>query len=116
MPDQLFEVVGHRVWVISGLMTPADGDPNPEHESRAEAPDPAAERPTRLRGAAAGMAEAQAWKGHQMAKGWRKLVDASTKTEASITVTLSPAIGPSDRSPTVDGSSLEADAIARPLS
>jgi hypothetical protein len=57
-------------------MTPADGDPNPEHESKAEAPDPAAEPPTRLREAAAGMAEAQAWKGKQIANGWRKLVDA----------------------------------------
>jgi hypothetical protein len=52
-------------------MTPADGDPNPEHKSKAEAPDPAAEPPTRLREAAAGMAEAQAWKGQQIAIGWR---------------------------------------------
>lgn len=57
-------------------MTPADGEPNREHESKAEVPDPAAESPTRLREAAAGMAEAQAWKGRQIAKGWRKLVDA----------------------------------------
>jgi hypothetical protein len=57
-------------------MTPADGDPNREHESKAENPDTAAEPPTRLREAAAGMAEAQAWKGQQIAKGWRKLVDA----------------------------------------
>ena len=35
----------------------------------------AAEAPTRLQQAAAGMTEAQAWKGQQIAKGWRKLVD-----------------------------------------
>jgi hypothetical protein len=57
-------------------MTPADGDPDRKYESKAEAPDPAAEPPTRLREAAAGMAEAQAWKGQQIAKGWRKLMDA----------------------------------------
>jgi hypothetical protein len=57
-------------------MTPADGDPNREHEGKAETPDPNAKPPTRLREAAAGMAEAQAWKGQQIAKGWRKLVDA----------------------------------------
>jgi hypothetical protein len=67
-------------------MTPADSDPNREQERKAEAPDSAAEPPTRLRKAAAGMTEAQAWKGQQIAKGWRKLVDA-TQTEASITVT-----------------------------
>ena len=68
-------------------MTPADGDPNREHESKAEAPDPGAEPPTHLRGAAAGMAEAQAWKGQQIARGWRKLVDAVRQDEASIKVT-----------------------------
>ena len=77
VPDRLFEVADNKpAWVVSGLMTPADGDPNPEHENKAEAPDPAAEPPTRLREAAAGMAEAQAWKGQQIANGWRKLVDA----------------------------------------
>jgi hypothetical protein len=33
------------------------------------------ETPTRLQQAAAGIAEAQAWKGQQIAKGWRKLVN-----------------------------------------
>ena len=37
---------------------------------------PAADTPTRLQQAAAGMTEAQAWKGQQIAKGWRKLVNA----------------------------------------
>ena len=57
-------------------MTEADGDQYLEHESKAEAPDPAADPPTRLREAAAGIAEAQAWKGQQIAKGWHKLVSA----------------------------------------
>jgi len=57
-------------------MTPANGDPNWEHECKAEALEPAAEPPARLRVTAAGIAEAQAWKGQQIAKGWRKLVDA----------------------------------------
>jgi hypothetical protein len=59
-----------------GLMTTAEDDPDRQHESQAEAPVPAAEAPTPLRKAAAGMAEAQAWKGQQIAKGWRKLVNA----------------------------------------
>jgi hypothetical protein len=57
-------------------MTTAEGDPEREHESQATAPAPAAEAPTRLQQAAAGIAEAQAWKGQQIAKGWRKLVNA----------------------------------------
>jgi hypothetical protein len=57
-------------------MTPADSDSDQDHESKDEAPDLEAERPPRLREAAAGIAEAQAWKGRQIAKGWRKLVDA----------------------------------------
>ena len=61
--------------VVSGLMTTAEDDPDREHESQAEAPAPAAETPTRLR-QAAGMAEAQAWKGQQIAMGWRKLASA----------------------------------------
>lgn len=57
-------------------MTPVEGDPSRENETKAEAPDPVAEPPTRLREGAAGFAEAQAWKGQQIAKGWRMLVDA----------------------------------------
>ena len=58
-------------------MTTAEGDPDPEHERQAtEAPAPAAETPTGHQQAAAGMAEAQAWKGQQIATGWRKLVNA----------------------------------------
>jgi len=57
-------------------MTMAEDDPDREHDSQAtEAPAPAAETPARLQQAAAGMTEAQAWKGQQIAKGWRKLVD-----------------------------------------
>jgi hypothetical protein len=57
------------------LVTTADNDPDREQESQAsEEPANAAETPTRLQDAAAGMAEAQAWKGQQIAKGWRKLV------------------------------------------
>jgi hypothetical protein len=58
-------------------MTTAENDPDREQESQAaEAPGAAAETPTRLHQAAEGMAEAQAWKGQQIAKGWRKLVNA----------------------------------------
>jgi hypothetical protein len=58
-------------------MTTAEDDPDREHDSQAtETPAPAAETPTRLQQAAAGMTEAQAWKGQQIAKGWRKLVNA----------------------------------------
>ena len=58
-------------------MTTAEDDPDREHDSQAtEAPAPAVETPTRLQQAAAGMTEAQAWKGQQIAKGWRKLVNA----------------------------------------
>jgi hypothetical protein len=57
-------------------MTAAEDDPDREHESQAETSAGAAEKPPRLQQAAAGMAEAQAWKGQQIAKGWRKLVDA----------------------------------------
>jgi hypothetical protein len=58
-------------------MTTAENHPDRQHDSQAtEAPAPAAETPTRLQQAAAGMAEAQAWKGQQIAKGWRKLVNA----------------------------------------
>ena len=58
-------------------MTTAEDDSDQEHDSQAtEAPAPAAETPTRMQQAAAGMTEAQAWKGQQIAKGWRKLVNA----------------------------------------
>ena len=56
-------------------------DPDREHESQAAAPAPAAETPTRLRQAAAGIAEAQGWKGQQIGKGWRKLVNALRRRE-----------------------------------
>jgi hypothetical protein len=57
-------------------MTTAEGDRDREHDSQAEAPAHAADTPARLRQAAAGVAEAQAWKGQQIAKGWRMLVSA----------------------------------------
>jgi hypothetical protein len=58
-------------------MTTAEDDASREHESQpTEAHVPVGETPTRLQQAAAGMAEAQAWKGQQIAKGWRKLVTA----------------------------------------
>ena len=58
-------------------MTTAEDDASREHETQAtEAPVPVAETPARLHHAAAGIAEAQAWKGQQIAKGWRKLVNA----------------------------------------
>ena len=57
-------------------MTTAHEDPDRENESQpTEAPAPASETPTRLQLAADGVAEAQAWKGQQIEKGWRKLVD-----------------------------------------
>jgi len=59
------------------VVTTAEDDPDREHDSQAaEAPAPAAETPTRLQQTGAAMAEAQAWKGQQIAKGWRKLVNA----------------------------------------
>jgi len=63
------------------LVTTAEDDPDRERESQAEASAPAAETPTGIRQAAAGMAEAQAWKGQQIAKGWRKLVNALRRGE-----------------------------------
>jgi hypothetical protein len=58
-------------------MATAQDDPDWENESQAnEALTPAPETPTGLQKAAGGMADAQAWKGQQIAKGWRKLVDA----------------------------------------
>jgi len=62
-------------------MTTAENDPDPEHESQAEAPAPAAETPTGLQGAASGIAEAQTWKGQQIAKGWHKFVNALRRRE-----------------------------------
>ena len=64
-------------------LTTAKDNPDREHESQAEAPAPAAETPTRLGQAAAGVAEAQAWKGQQIAKGWRKLVNAIRRREGA---------------------------------
>ena len=63
-----------------GVMTTAEDDPDREHESQAEVPAPADETPIPLR-KAAGVAEAQAWKGQQIAKGWRKLVNAQRRRE-----------------------------------
>ena len=58
-------------------MTTAEDEPDREHASEAaEAPAPAAKTPTRLQQTGAAMTEAQAWKGQQIAKGWRKLVNA----------------------------------------
>jgi hypothetical protein len=65
-----------------GLMATAEDDPDRQHGRQAEAPAPASEAPSRLGQAAAGMAEAQAWKGQQIAKGWRKLVNALRRHEA----------------------------------
>ena len=62
-------------------MTTAEDDSDREHENQAEAPAPAAETPTGLQQAASGIAEAQAWKGQQIAKGWRKLVNALRRRE-----------------------------------
>ena len=61
---------------ILEFMTTAEDHPDRERVSQAEAPAPAAEAPARLRQAAAGIAEAQAWKGQQIANGWRKLINA----------------------------------------
>jgi len=61
-------------------MTTSEDDASLEHEGQAtEPPVPMAETPTRLRQAAAGFAEAQAWKGQQIATGWRKLVNALSR-------------------------------------
>jgi len=56
-------------------MTTAEDDASREHESQAPEGQ-VTEAPTRLQQAAAGIAEAQAWKGEQIAKGWRKLMNA----------------------------------------
>jgi hypothetical protein len=61
--------------------TTAEDDPGRQHETQAEVFAPVAETPTRLRQAAVGVAEAQAWKGQQIAKGWRKLVNALRSRE-----------------------------------
>jgi len=58
-------------------MNTAEGDRDLEDENQAtEAPAPAPDTPKRLQQPVGGMAEAQAWKGQQIAKGWRKLMDA----------------------------------------
>ena len=69
------------VSVVSGLMTTAEDDPDREHENQDEALAPAAETPTGLQQAASGIAEAQGWKGQQIAKGWRKLVNVLRRRE-----------------------------------
>jgi hypothetical protein len=56
-------------------MTTSEDGSDRAGESQDEAP-PAIEPPPRLQQAASGMAEAQAYKGQQIVKGWRKLVDA----------------------------------------
>ena len=58
-------------------MTTAEDNHDPELESPATGrPAPTAETPTRLEEAVAGSAEAQAWKGQQIAKGWRSFRNA----------------------------------------
>ena len=65
-----------------GLMATAEDDASREHASEAtDVPVPVAETPALLHHAAAGIAEAQAWKGQQIAKGWRKLVNALRRHE-----------------------------------
>lgn len=71
----------HRTWVVSRAMTPHDDDSDQEHESQDDRPTPGTAPSTRLRDAAAGVEEAQAWKGQQLAKGWRKLVNALRRQE-----------------------------------
>jgi hypothetical protein len=58
-----------------------ENDADREDESQAAAPARGDEAPKRLQQAASGMAEAQAWKGEQIAKGWRKLVNALRRQE-----------------------------------
>jgi hypothetical protein len=62
-------------------MTTADDDSDPEHHSQAETPAAEDESQTGVQRAAAGIAEAQAWKGQQIAKGWRKVVLALRRRE-----------------------------------
>lgn len=58
-------------------MTTAEGDHDREDENHpTERPVPPADTSTRLRQSGAAIAEAQAWKGEQIAKGFRKLVSA----------------------------------------
>jgi uncharacterized protein (DUF302 family) len=59
----------------------AEDDRDREHERETEASAGAAETPTRLQQAASEMAEAQAWKGQQIAKGWRQVVNALRRRE-----------------------------------
>lgn len=76
-----------RLLVLPESVTPAEGDADPdrEDEPEGEAPaPPSAERSARLGGAAAGIAEAQAWKGQQIAKGWGKFVHALRRPKAQI--------------------------------
>lgn len=52
-----------------------------EQERKADEPVPADAASNRLHQAAAGIADAQAWKGQQIAKGWRKLVKSLRRSE-----------------------------------
>jgi hypothetical protein len=61
-------------------MTTAEDDPDREHESQAEVPAPADETPAPLRKAAAGVAEAQAWKGPADRKGLAQARERTTQT------------------------------------
>jgi hypothetical protein len=71
--DETTEPVLEHDWksrhVPSNLVTTANG---PDQEDANQV----AETPNRLQKSAEGMTEAQAWKGQQIAKGWRKLVAA----------------------------------------
>jgi hypothetical protein len=69
--------------VTLALMTTPEDDPDRKQDSQAtEAPASAAETPTRLQQAGAGIASAQAWKGQRIAMGWRKLVNALRRHRA----------------------------------
>jgi hypothetical protein len=62
-------------------MTTAEDNPDREHESQAEAPAPGPRLQHISNRRGSGIAEAQAWKGQQIAKSWRKLVNALRRRE-----------------------------------
>lgn len=62
--------------IVSGRMTTPEDDPGPGYQSHAETPTPAGEPPTDLQPAASGIAKREPGKMQQMARGWRRLVDA----------------------------------------